>query len=350
MDIAEEELRQVVCLVLSRCCSEKRREFRDSGEEQHWHFKWIEEVSANLESSDLNQARRDICSWTKQGIGVLAWGSQLYPPQLYSHYESPPAIFYRGQLSTMDFEACVAMIGSRKTSPEACNFAFRCGQEAARLGLRVVSGLALGIDGAVHFGVVADRSGAQQAGPIAVLGHGLDRVYPARHRSLASRILDCGGILLSEYEPGVPPLPHHFLQRNQIIAGLSKVVVVLAASKRSGSLNTVRYALEMGRDVYAVPGSIFDDGMHGCNQLIQNGAGVLLRPEDLNELGLRILTRCEGAPQGPYAEVSQYLGGRGPVLLDEFKQNFAHLADLDLLELEMKGVVEVGSGYVQLKG
>jgi DNA processing protein len=350
VDTGEEELRKVVCLVLLRGCSGKRREFIDAGQDQDWSASWLEEVSADLESSQLNKAKLDICSWAKQGIGVLACGTVLYPPQLSSHHERPLILFYRGQINILDFERCIAMIGSRKADSAACNFAFRCGQEAARIGLSVVSGLALGIDGAAHLGVVANTSDAQLAPPIAILGHGLDRVYPASHRSLARRIIECGGALLSEFEPGVSPLPHHFLQRNQIIAGLSKVIVVLAASKRSGSLNTVRYALEMGRDVYAVPGSVFDEGMRGCNQLIQNGAGVLLSPEEIQELGLKTMTQQKVAPQGCHAEVSAYLGGRGPVLLDEFKQKFSHLGDLDLLELEMRGVVEMGSGYVQLKG
>jgi DNA processing protein len=159
----------------------------------------------------------------------------------------------------------------------------------------VVSGLALGVDAAAHEGALL-----AQAPTIAVVGTGLDRVYPRRHVDLARRICDSGGALISEYPLGTPPLPHHFPRRNRIISGLSEAVLVVQAALRSGSLITAQQALEQGRDVMALPGSIHEAQSKGCHALIRQGAKLVESAQD-------VLEELRGAPvQGELLDAPSY--------------------------------------------
>lgn len=173
------------------------------------------------------------------------------------------------------------MVGARRATPYGLKVARMLGAELAAAGIPVVSGMARGVDAAAHEGAIEAK------GPtVAVWGTGPDRIYPPEHARLAEAIVASGGALLTEYPPGTPPRRHHFPQRNRILAGLAAAVVVVEAGARSGALNTARQALEEGREVWAVPGSILSELSVGPNALLRLGARPLLVPSELvEELG-----------------------------------------------------------------
>lgn len=188
-------------------------------------------------------------------------------PLLLKETKNPPArLFYRGVLPDSAV-AMVAVVGTRKATDEGRMIAKEMAGDLSRKGVIIVSGLALGIDGAAHAGVVA--SGGKT---VAVLANGLDFVYPFSHENLAEKILELGGCLMSEYEPGEPALPYKFLERNRIVAGLSLATIVIEAPKRSGALVTARLAAEEGREVFVVPGGARNKNYEGSHLLVRNGA------------------------------------------------------------------------------
>lgn len=209
-------------------------------------------------------------------IGALATGYGLpgFPKRLNHLHHPPPLLFLRGDPSLLD-AAAVAVVGSRKASEYGRGMARAMGEGLARSGVAVVSGLALGIDGAAHRGALAAGGGT-----IAVLGCGPDVAHPPSHRRLFQDILG-RGLVVSEFLPGEAPLPHHFPRRNRLIAGLSKAVVVVEAARRSGALITVEHALEIGRDVFAVPGSVGRAQSEGVHALIRDGAGLVTSAHDV---------------------------------------------------------------------
>ncbi len=229
------------------------------------------------------QARRDaenvLQAASALGIGVLPWFDERYPALLGCTADPPPVLWFRGDASVLQRRG-VAIVGSRAATPYALEVAARLAGELAERGVVVTSGLARGVDSAAHRGCL-DAGGATAA----VLGSGLDRVYPAEHAPLAERI-GRQGVVVSELGPGAPPLPEHFPLRNRIISGLSLGVVVVEASEKSGSLITARCALEQGRDVLAVPGSVLSGRNRGSHALLKDGAKVVETADDiLEELG-----------------------------------------------------------------
>jgi len=221
-------------------------------------------------------------------IHPIAWNDPRYPPLLSTIVDPPPVLWVRGALDTVNRPA-VAIVGSRAATPYALEVADRLAAELAGRGLVVVSGLARGVDAAAHRGAL--RGGGAT---VAVLGCGPDVVYPREHTDLAASICK-DGVLVSELGPGAPPLPEHFPQRNRLISGISLAVVVVEASDRSGSLITARCALEQGRDVMAVPGSVLGGRNRGSHALLKDGAKVVETAVDiLEELGW---DRCQAPPQ-----------------------------------------------------
>ncbi len=209
--------------------------------------------------------------------------SANYPERLRNIHEPPKKLFVRGVLPPDDAVA-VAIVGSRKCTQYGKQVAYDLARELAGMGVTIVSGMALGIDGEAHKGAL-DAGGIT----VAVLGTGVDEksIYPHTHQSLATRIIKEGGAVISEFEPGTPALPHHFPQRNRIISALSLGVVIVEASEKSGSLITANFALEQGKDVFAVPGPIYSANSTGTNRLIQQGAKLTLNARDiLDELGI----------------------------------------------------------------
>jgi DNA processing protein len=244
----------------------------------------------------------------------------------------------------------VAVVGSRAASSYGLSVAQTLGHDLAAAGLTVVSGLARGCDGAAHEGALGAGGGT-----LAVVGCGVDIVYPAEHRNLYRRIAERGAIV-SELPPGTPPLPHHFPRRNRIISGLSAGVVVIEASSRSGSLITAACALEQGRDVMAVPGNVLSRRHSGCHELLKDGARLVQSAQDvLEELGwtARVDT---GYPEqaGPGADqLLRWLTPGEPCDLDTLAAR-SGLAPAVLLggltRLELTGIVRrtPGGGFVRL--
>ncbi|MBI4185448.1 DNA-protecting protein DprA [Candidatus Berkelbacteria bacterium] len=216
---------------------------------------------------------------TKQSITLITRQDPEYP-LLLSELAVPPAVLYvRGKI---DESPCLAVVGTRRVSLYGRRVTEDLVTSLSRQGLVIVSGLALGIDGIAHQAALAAEGVTW-----AVLGCGVDRVYPTSHEHLARDILDQGGALISEFPPGTPALRHHFPVRNRIIAGLARATLVVEATEQSGSLITARSALEANRDVLTVPGSIYAPGSAGPHRLIQLGAKLVHTVDDvLSELGL----------------------------------------------------------------
>ena len=213
------------------------------------------------------------------GIEAIPWTDPRYPP-LLTTIPDPPAILWVRGCATVLGEPAVAIVGSRAATPYALEVAARLAGELADRHLLVVSGLARGADGAAHRGALGAGGST-----VAVLGSGPDVVYPPEHRDLAVSI-SRQGALVSELGPGAPPLPEHFPQRNRLISGISLAVVVVEASEKSGSLITAQRALEQGRDVMAVPGSVLSGRNRGSHGLLKDGAKVVETADDiLEELG-----------------------------------------------------------------
>ena len=196
-------------------------------------------------------------------ITALTWmDEECYPPLLRTIAAAPPVLYVRGELTAQDRSA-IAIVATKLAG------------DLASTGLTIVSGLARGIDGHAH--QAALKHGGRT---LAVLGHGLDTIYPAEHRSLATEVA-AQGALLSEYPLGVGPVPEHFPIRNRIISGLALATVVVEAGEASGALITARAAADEGRDVFAVPGPITSPASRGCHQLIQEGAGLVSAAQDI---------------------------------------------------------------------
>ena len=204
-------------------------------------------------------------------------GDSLYPEALQRISHHPGKLYYRGCLPAENIPA-VAIVGARKCSGYGKEMAEWFAGALARAGVQIVSGMALGIDG------VAQRAALRAGGKsFGVLGCGTDICYPGQNRDLYEMLLERGGIL-SEHCAGTPPLPGHFPSRNRLISALSDIVLVIEAKERSGSLITVDFALEQGKDVYALPGRTTDVMSCGCNRLIRQGAGIALEPSDILEM------------------------------------------------------------------
>ena len=208
---------------------------------------------------------------------VLLIDDLEYPTWLQHIDDKPSLLFVNGNVACLS-EPQLAMVGSRRPSYSGVDLAFKMAQSLSEAGLWVTSGLALGVDGAAHQGALA-----AQKPTIAVLGCGIDIIYPKRHQELAAQIVAQGGALVSEYPTGVPPLAEHFPRRNRIISGLSLGTLVVEAALKSGSLITANCALQQGREVFAIPGSILSLNSEGCHYLIQQGAKLVMRVQDILE-------------------------------------------------------------------
>lgn len=274
------------------------------------------------------------------GVQVLTWADADYPESLRQIESAPPVLYVRGKLLPDDSLA-VALVGTRRASAYGREVAHRLGGELARNRVTVVSGLALGIDAVAHKAAL-DAGGRT----LAVLGSGVDQVYPLQHRQLAQAIAENGAVV-SEYPLGTRPEASNFPPRNRIISGLSRAVVIVEAGLRSGALITANFAADQGREVFAVPGNILSPGSAGCNDLIRQGATPLLAATDLLEfLNLTTWNAQQSArqlvPPDPLEErLLDYLSGE-PAHIDELVRLSAMSAPQVsslLTIMELKGMV-----------
>ncbi len=292
--------------------------------------------------------------WTPEalaeiGIGVATPFDEVYPEPLRHIPDPPLALYYQGDLTVAEGPG-IALVGARRGTRLGLRIAQAMGRELAAQGARVLSGLARGIDGAAHDGALA--SGVDGSA-WAVLGSGLDNIYPREHQALARRILDSGGAVISEYPPDARPYRSHFPERNRLISGLAEAVVVVEASRRSGSLITARMAAEQGREVFAVPGAVGNPVSAGCHWLIRQGAGLVESAQDvLMELGYAV--RDSAAPQPPpealmpvFAAVSATASPIDEIALAAGLPVEAVTGDL--VQLELKGFVQLTpDGYIRV--
>jgi len=232
-----------------------------------------------IKKPDWNIVNQDLLWLEQQGNHLLLFTDTDYPSQLKEIPDPPPILFARGDVDLIHFPQ-IAIVGSRNPSSLGIQIATDFASSLAKSGFVITSGLALGIDAASHRGALA-----VQGKTIAVTGTGLDRVYPATHKELATEIVN-NGVLISEFPPGTTAKANHFPRRNRIISGLSVGILVVEAAKQSGSLITARMALEQNREVFAIPGSIYNPLARGCNALIKEGAKLVETTQDiLEELG-----------------------------------------------------------------
>lgn len=208
---------------------------------------------------------------------IVAYDDPAYPHLLKEIYDPPLVLFVQGNKALLN-QNQLAIVGSRSASINGLETAFEIAQQLTEFGLVVTSGLALGIDAAAHKGALTFY-----ASTIAVVATGLDKVYPARHRVLAQKIIEKNGAIISEFLPGTVPKPGHFPKRNRIISGLSIGVLVVEAALQSGSLITARFALEHNRDVFSIPSGIHNPQAKGCHWLIKQGAKLVEETADIIE-------------------------------------------------------------------
>ena len=288
----------------------------------------------------------------RHGVRIIKYTDKQYPESL-RHIEDAPVILYtKGDFADED-KFAVAMVGSRKMTEYGKNTAYRLAQDLSSMGITIVSGMARGIDTVSHKGAL--NAGGRS---IAVLGTGIDKSYPPENKELLKKILD-SGCVVSEFPIGTPPNKENFPRRNRLISGLSIGVLVIEATIDSGSLITANYALEQGKEVFAIPGSIFSKYSEGTNTLIKRGAKLVQRAEDiLEELSSHLKGLLKLSPQNLSRNLDRLeitdeekaicnILGHEPKHIDaiarEVKMPQSRLLSL-LLSLEIKGIVKQTDG------
>jgi len=303
------------------------------------------------------------------GHSVLTLADPDYPPILLAIADPPPLLYVTGHRSALSRPA-IAIVGARNATAGGTANARAFGRHLAGAGWCIVSGLARGIDAAAHLGSLDAEAdwGDAAGGAVAVLGTGIDRIYPAGHDDLAKRIAERGAVI-SELPLGAPPLPHHFPRRNRLVAGLSRGVLVVEAARQSGSLSTARLAADSGREVFAIPGSIHSPLSRGCHALIRQGAKLVETAQDIaDELGTPSETRRPDFAESsdpPDSDAPAHHAtsppdpvlaalGYDPVLRDELQRRTGWdeaALQPKLLELELDGLIErlPGERYQRIK-
>jgi DNA processing protein len=262
----------------------------------------VPEAVDSIIARDLQtRAEAEIAAVRKIGGDILLLDDGVYPSSLREIYDPPIVLYVKGAWSECWDQPCVGVVGSRKCSTYGQNAALMLARDLAQRGITVVSGFARGIDAAAHRGAL-EANGRT----VAVLGTGIDEVYPRDHKKLAAEILEGGGALVSQFPLGTPPVSENFPYRNRIISGLSLGVVVVEASEYSGSLITARLAMEQNREVFAVPGNITSRNSFGTNYLIKGaGAKLVQQWQDIaTELPPQVAARLLPPPFGERKEPS----------------------------------------------
>jgi DNA processing protein len=288
---------------------------------------------------NTSDALAPVADWLEDGANfIVTLGDARYPQALLQISDPPPLLYVKGRADLLNLPA-LAIVGSRNASPQGTALAETFAKTLSDAGLTIVSGLALGIDAAAHRGGLA--GGARS---VAVVGTGLDVVYPARNRALAHE-LAAGGALVSEFPLGTGPIASNFPRRNRLISGLSRGCLVIEAAAQSGSLITARLANEQGRDVFAVPGSVHSPLSKGCHLLIKQGAKLVESAHDiLEELHLPAMPESANAATPAGAREHRLLEHLGfdPCDIDTLSAHSGFASDVVaalLTQLEIEGVV-----------
>lgn len=345
------------------------------------------EQQALLGDKSLSRANTILSDCAKKDIFIVTMQDAQYPARLRNIYDPPVLLYGRGAMPLFDEEVPIALVGTRSCTPYGIECAEKLGYELAQQGAVVVSGMAKGIDAAA-------LRGALRAGgfPVAVLGGGVDVIYPAENRRLYEDIL-ASGVLLSEYPPQTEPIARHFPVRNRIMSGLSVGAVVVEAPEHSGALITANTAIDQGRDVFAVPGPIDAPSSAGCHQLIRQGAGLVCSgwdvleeytaryPQKLREMaaGMPPMPEKSGAPKLPESSgkaeqpeaptlpvirgeqagltddqirIMQILSEKEPLLTDEVAEQTGLpirrvLSALTMLEIDGYAIRQGAGGYLR---
>ncbi|NWF62879.1 MAG: DNA-protecting protein DprA [Chloroflexi bacterium] len=311
--------------------------------------KLAEKVVGARTQIDLDQVLAKI---EAQGITILTWADETYPNRLKEIDQPPPVLYIRGEY-LMDDLFAVAIVGTRKVTPYGRQVTEEIASFLAANGITVVSGLARGVDAIAH--QTALKAGGRT---IAVLGSGVDKIYPPEHRALAEQMMQRGAVM-SDYAVGTPPDASNFPPRNRIISGLSLAVVVIEAAETSGSLITAEFAAEQGREVFAVPGSILAPQSKGANRLLQKGAQPLLTPMDLMQaLDLTRMDKQKTARKVLPSDETETLLlntlGAEPMHVDEIRRQSElpiEKISATLVLMELKGMVRQvgGMNYVAVR-
>ncbi len=275
-----------------------------------------------------------------QDISLISQNNPEYP-KLLKELADAPFLLYRKGAKLNELGKMVAVVGTRKSSSYGEKIGFKIAEEIAKCGGVVVSGLAFGIDAIAHFGAVNN-----QKPTIAVLASGVAEITPANNRSVAEKILQYGGTLLSEYPAGTPAFPSRFLERNRIISGLCQATIVIEAGNISGALSTARHAVNQNRDVYALPGEITRPQAQGCLKLIYDGAYPIIGIEDLmSKLGFKFTQKMAIKFSPTEQKIIQQLKHES-CSIDELSEKTGmepQTLYLNLSMLEIKGIVKTNA-------
>ncbi|MCU0480844.1 MAG: DNA-processing protein DprA [Anaerolineae bacterium] len=308
--------------------------------------KFIEKLLASREKLDLQAEYQKLAKYNAR---MMIFTDNDYPAKLRTINDPPPVLYIRGNLLPQD-EKAVAVVGTRKCTRYGKEISASLSEQLAKNGVTIISGLAQGIDASAHEGAL--KGGGRT---IAIMGCGIDRIYPAEHAGLAKRVMEHGA-LISEFALGTAPLANNFPRRNRIISGLSLGVLIVEAPEKSGALITASVAAEQGRDVFVIPSNITNNMASGTNKLLQDGAKLVISVEDiLDELNVEytvMQTRAKVEAIQPStneeAKILQCLGTEPAHIDDIIRQSGLNSAEVMgfLTILELKGLAQ-STGYMQ---
>jgi len=313
-------------------------------------------ATAIVHFKNWDKVKREIELLHKQKISIITCLDALYPQNLLNIYDRPPYIYVLGSLNSDDIN--IAIVGSRMASTYGKYTTEKISRELALKGITVVSGMARGIDSAAHRGAITAHGRT-----VAILGSGLDVIYPPENEKLFADIIQNGAVI-SEFPPGTPPRSTNFPARNRIISGMSFGVVIVEAGEKSGSLITARLALEQGREVFAVPGSIDSAGSRGTNKLIKQGAKLIENTDDILEEIIPQIERTSALktpsvsmPAEVHAQIFESLTDTEKIIIGSVSQKRIHIDDLisstgltsaeilgTLTKMELKGMIQQHPG------
>ena len=309
-----------------------------------------ESVITAIASFDFKTIDADLAWMSAPNQDILVLGTAQYPALLAEISDPPPVLYAKGQLDCLT-QLTLGVVGTRNPSASGAETAWRFAHDLAQAGLTIVSGLALGIDAQAHRGCLA-----AEGNTVAVMGTGMNVIYPRRHQILAEQIAE-KGLLLSEFPLNSPPISQHFPQRNRIISGLSSAVLVIEAALRSGSLITARYAMEQNRDVFAIPGSIYHTQAKGCHRLLQQGACLVTSVQDvydeMNLMGTHRIKNISILPEiCENTHLLQHIGFE-LTTIDQMIERSGFSVDevlCKIVELDVQGWIEVvPGGYMRCR-